>query len=118
AEPVKACEMFKSACDATQDSGCVNLAMCTENGVGGPADLKKAVELYATQCADKQSPIACIWAGLLVEKSKPELALKLYENACDNTTAVGTCVSTTELMTSLPGKYDLEGIDRRACEGG
>lgn len=118
AEPVKACEMFKQACDATQESGCVNLAMCTENGVGQPADLKKAVEIYATQCADKGSPVACIWAGLLVEKNKPELALKLYQNACDNTASVGTCVSTSELMTALPGKYDLEGIDRRACEGG
>lgn len=118
AEPVKACEMFKQACDATQEAGCVNLAMCTENGVGAPADLKKAVEIYATQCADKGSPIACIWAGLLVEKNKPELALKLYQNACDNTTSVGTCVSTSELMTALPGKYDLEGIDRRSCEGG
>ncbi|MBS2012727.1 MAG: sel1 repeat family protein [Deltaproteobacteria bacterium] len=118
AEPVRACEMFKQACDATQEAGCVNLAMCTENGVGQPADLKKAVELYATQCADKASAIACIWAGLLIEKNKPELALKLYQNACDNTASVGTCVSTSELMSALPGKYDLDGIDRRSCEGG
>lgn len=118
AEPERACGMFKQACDATGDSGCVNTAMCLENGVGQAADLKKAIELYATACADKGSPVACIWAGLLVEKSKPELALKLFQNACDNTTAVGTCVSTSELMTALPGKYDLEGIDRRSCEGG
>ncbi|MBX3187290.1 MAG: SEL1-like repeat protein [Labilithrix sp.] len=122
ADPPAGCRMFAQACEATnKEIGCANLALCIENGIGHPRDANKALELYVDSC-NRRSAFACVWGGLLFEsrgrdKATVGKALAAYEAACDFPDP-GYCVSTSEIMTALPGSYDLDMIDRRACDGG
>jgi TPR repeat protein len=118
-DPPLACQMFQRACEATSIIGCPNLALCNETGVGVAKDPKKALELYSDAC-QKGNPFACVWGGNMVEQQNKDAASKavaFYERACDYTQQ-GYCVSTSEIMTALPGQFSLDQIDRRACDGG
>jgi uncharacterized protein len=118
-DPPTACKMFAQACEASGLSGCPNLAICHETGIGATKDKKKALDLYSDTC-EKGWSFGCVWGGLMVEgenSAAASKAISFYERACDYQMP-STCVGTADIMSAMPGVWSMDMIDRHACDGG
>jgi TPR repeat protein len=103
-------------------SGCGNLGLLVETGVAGSAaDRNAALQLFQRACT-QGDPVACSYGALSLEKATTNpaaaaRALAIYEKAC-NFPGGGGCATVAELKSAVPGVYDDEGYDRRACDQG
>ena len=114
--------LFRLACEATDVAGCANLGLLAETGASGDApDRASAQQLYEKSCRRGEA-VGCVLGALGLEKASHNpaaiaRALSIYERACDFPPG-GGCATTAELRDALPGRFDAEGYDRRACDGG
>ncbi|MDO8901329.1 MAG: tetratricopeptide repeat protein [Phenylobacterium sp.] len=130
ADPVTARRELGQACDAGHFRACTLLGDITANGRGGPADPKRARELYAKACVVNiawsalSEPEACVSLAKMHMKGEggsrqPARAAYLYSRACD----IGdgeACHALTNIMLDsviIPVNSDatLGLIATRAC---
>jgi hypothetical protein len=118
----RAKDLFRLSCDATDVAGCANLGLLVETGaVDAAPDRVTAQQLYERACR-RGDAVACVLGALGLEKATQNpaaiaRALAIYDRACDFPPG-GGCATTAELRDALPGLFDDEGYDRRACDGG
>ncbi|MDP3384078.1 MAG: hypothetical protein Q8S47_12230, partial [Phenylobacterium sp.] len=85
---------FERACEGGHLSGCTMLATMVADGVGGPADLRRARQLFAKACvvniswSSASDAGACLMLGDMYAAGeggpqKPARAAYLYARACD-----------------------------------
>lgn len=129
-DSVTARREFERACEGGHLPGCTMLGTMVADGVGGPADLRRARQLFAKGCVTNISwssasdAGACLMLGDMYAEGEggprqPARAAYLYARACDIGSGEG-CDALVELMldeTLIPlDTEDMLGvIAARAC---